>query len=199
MSQDPNDGTVTADDGLPRCWWCGSDPTYVRYHDEEWGRPVHDERALFEKVSLEGFQAGLSWLTILRRREGFRAAFADFDPGVVARFGPSDVERLVTDQRIIRHRGKIQAVIGNARALLALHEQGRSLEELVWSHGPGSRPRPRRIVDIPTRTVESTALAAELQRAGFSFVGPTTMYALLQSMGVVDDHIDGCHRATDET
>lgn len=191
----PDGGLRRHLDGAVRCWWCGTDPEYVAYHDREWGRPVHDERALFEKICLEAFQAGLSWLTVLARRDALRAAFADFDPAVVAGFGPDEAGALLEDPRIIRHRGKIEAVITNARAVLALRDAGRSLTELVWSHAPADHRRPRRIDDIPTRTAESTALAAELRGAGFVFVGPTTMYALLQAMGIVDDHLDGCHVA----
>ncbi|MET4639460.1 DNA-3-methyladenine glycosylase I [Mycetocola sp. 2940] len=180
-------------DACPRCAWVGSDPEYQRYHDEEWGTPLLGDRAVFEKISLEGFQAGLSWITILRRRQAFRTAFADFDIDAVAAMTPDDVERLVLDASIIRHRGKINAVIGNARVT---RELGESLSELVWSFRPApGRPRPARLSDIPAVTPESSALSAELRRRGYRFVGPTTMYALMQSAGLVDDHVAGCWRA----
>lgn len=189
------DDLVTGTDGRRRCGWCGTDPDYVAYHDDEWGRPVHDERRLFEKLCLEGFQAGLSWLTILRRREGFRAAFAGFEPAIVAGFGDDDVERLLVDARIIRHRGKIEAAIANARRLVAMQEDGESLDDLVWSYAPPARPRPATMAEVPASTPESTALSAELRRRGWRFVGPTTAYAFMQSMGLVDDHLDGCEVA----
>jgi DNA-3-methyladenine glycosylase I len=186
---------VEGADGKLRCAWSVSSPEYITYHDDEWGYPLKDERRLFEKICLEGFQAGLSWITILRRREGFRAAFDGFDPAVVAQYGEADVARLLGDERIIRHRGKIEATIGNARALLALDEP---LVELVWSFAPepGSRPRPASFLDVPAVTAESTALSKELRKRGFRFVGPTTMYALMQSAGLVDDHVTGCWRAS---
>ena len=185
---------VEGADGRLRCAWAVSSPDYIAYHDDEWGYPLKDERRLFEKICLEGFQAGLSWITILRRREGFRAAFDGFDPAVVAEYGEADIDRLLGDERIIRHRGKIEATIGNARALLALNEP---LVELVWSFAPetGSRPRPSSFLDVPAVTPESTALSKELRRRGFRFVGPTTMYAMMQSAGLVDDHVAGCWRA----
>jgi DNA-3-methyladenine glycosylase I len=190
----PDGGLVRHHDDLVRCWWCGEDPAYVVYHDTEWGVPVHDDVRLFEKLCLEGFQAGLSWLTILRKRPAFRAAFAGFEPSVVAGFGEADVARLLGDAGIVRHRGKIEATIGNARAYIALREDGTTLDELVWSHAPDSPPAPRAIADLPASTPESTALSRELKRRGFRFVGPTTVYAFWQSMGVVDDHLVGCHR-----
>jgi DNA-3-methyladenine glycosylase I len=180
-------------DGVVRCPWAGDDPLYVAYHDEEWGRPVHDETRIFEKLCLEGFQSGLAWITILRKRPAFRSAFAGFDPDVVARFGDRDVERLVADAGIVRHRGKIEAAIGNARATIAMHERGETLSELVWSVRP--EPRRARLVsldDIPAVTPESERLARELRARGFRFVGPTTAYAAMQSLGVVDDHLLGC-------
>jgi DNA-3-methyladenine glycosylase I len=184
---------IVGTDARSRCAWVGSDPEYQRYHDEEWGTPLLGDRAVFEKISLEGFQAGLSWITILRRRHAFRAAFADFDIDRVAAMTPDDVERLVQDATIIRHRGKINAVIGNARITLQL---GEGLSDLVWSFQPASgRPRPTRLSDIPAITPESAALSAELRRRGYRFVGPTTMYALMQSAGLVDDHVAGCWRA----
>ena len=190
------DGLREGADGVVRCWWCGDDPTYVAYHDDDWGRPIHDDRALFELLCLEGFQAGLSWITILRKRPAFRAAFEGFVPEVVAGYEAPDVERLVGDAGIIRHRGKIEATIGNARALLDLHSAGQTLDELVWSMGaPASHPRPAAIAEIPGTTPEATVLSKQLKKLGFRFVGPTTVYAFLQSAGVVDDHLVGCWRA----
>jgi len=176
---------------IVRCWET-ADPLYNAYHDEEWGRPVATERGIYERLCLEGFQSGLSWLTILRKREAFRAAFAGFDPELVARFGDRDVERLLGDAGIVRHRGKIEATIANARETLALREAGRPLHELFWSHRPADHSRPRSAVDWQARTAESTALSKELRRAGFRFVGPTTAYAAMQACGVVNDHIDEC-------
>jgi DNA-3-methyladenine glycosylase I len=178
------------DDGRRRCWWGGSTPDYVAYHDREWGRPVTDDRGIYERIVLEGFQSGLSWLTILRKREGFRAAFAGFEIEAVARFGERDVKRLLADAGIVRHRGKIEAAIANARAAAALDA---GLADLVWSHAPsGRRAAPRRLADLPAVTPESTALSKELKRRGFRFVGPTTAYALMQACGLVDDHLEGC-------
>ncbi|MFM7247542.1 MAG: DNA-3-methyladenine glycosylase I [Actinomycetota bacterium] len=180
-------------DGVPRCPWAGDDPLYVRYHDEEWGRPVTDETRVFEKLCLEGFQAGLAWITILRKREAFRAAFDGFDAARMARYGDADVARLVADAGIVRHRGKIEAAIGNARALMALHAAGGSLAELVWSHAPATPgPAPRSMADVPAQTAESAALSRALKAHGFRFVGPTTAYAAMQALGVVDDHLAGC-------
>jgi DNA-3-methyladenine glycosylase I len=170
-----------------RCWWGSSAPEYVAYHDEEWGRPVHDSRALYEKLSLEAFQSGLSWLTILRKRENFRAAFAGFEIERVAAFGEQDVARLMADAGIVRNRAKIDATIANARAAIDL-----DLSELVWSFAPEPRPRPRTSAEIPAATTESTALSKALKKRGFRFVGPTTVYAMMQACGLVDDHIDGC-------
>ena len=176
---------------MTRCFGDG-DPLYERYHDEEWGRPVHDERRLFEKLSLEAFQSGLSWITILRRRETFRAAFADFDPERVAAFGPRDVERLLADPGIIRNRAKVDATLANARATLALREAGESLAEVVWDHRPEPRPAPVSFADVPATVPESAALARLLKRRGFRFVGPTTLYALMQACGLVNDHLASC-------
>lgn len=184
---------VVGADGRARCWWCGHDPEYVAYHDHEWGRPVHDERRLFEKLLLEGFQAGLSWLTILRRREGMRQAFAGFDPERLAAFGDEDLARLLTDPRIIRNRAKVEAAIANARRYLELRESGATLAELVWGFAPAPGPSPHTRADIPATTPESAALARELKRRGWRFVGPTTVYAFMQSMGLVDDHLAECH------
>lgn len=183
---------ITETNDLVRCFGDG-DPLYAEYHDQEWGREVHGDAALLERMVLEGFQSGLSWLTILRKREGFREAFAGFDPGAVAGFDEEDVERLMGDAGIVRNRRKIEAAITNARATLALQESGRSLDAVVWGHRPGeARPRPQAWEDVPAQTVESAALAKELKSLGFAFVGPTTMYALMQACGLVDDHIAGC-------
>jgi DNA-3-methyladenine glycosylase I len=176
-------------DGLVdgRCWWGSSTPEYIAYHDEEWGRPVRDSRALFEKLSLEAFQSGLSWITILRKRENFRAAFAGFDVERIAAFGEADVARLMADEGIVRNRLKIDATINNARAALDV-----DLAELVWAFAPDPRPRPPTPADVPALTPESTALAKELKKRGFRFLGPTTVYAMMQACGLVDDHIAGC-------
>ncbi len=174
-----------------RCWQT-SDEGYARYHDEEWGRPVRDERGVYERLCLEGFQSGLSWLTILRKRPAFRQAFAGFDPDRVAAFGETDVERLLGDAGIVRHRGKIEAAIGNARATVALRETGEPLHELFWSHAPAARPAPRSLADLLATTPESETLAKRLRGAGFRFVGPTTVYAAMQACGVVNDHIADC-------
>lgn len=175
-----------------RCW-SSADPLYNAYHDDEWGRPVRDERGLLERLCLEGFQSGLSWLTILRKRDNFRAAFADFDPEQVARFGEKDVERLLGDAGIVRHRGKIEAAIANAQGTLTLREQGTLLHELVWSHRPEEPRAPRSAADWQSTTPESAALSKTLKRAGFRFVGPTTVYAAMQACGVVNDHLLTCH------
>jgi DNA-3-methyladenine glycosylase I len=175
---------------LVRCW-TSSDPLYDAYHDEEWGRPVRDERGLYERLCLEGFQSGLSWLTILRKREGFRAAFEGFDPDRVARFGPRDVERLLADSSIVRHRGKIEATIANARATVALRE-ATPLQELFWAYAPERHAAPRTQADWHGSTPESRALAKELRRCGFRFVGPTTVHAAMQACGVVNDHLVDC-------
>jgi len=174
-----------------RCFG-GGDPLYAAYHDDEWAVPVHDEHALYERISLEAFQSGLAWITILRKRPAFRAAFAGFDPQVVAGYGDDDVARLLADAGIVRNRAKIDATIANARALLALHESGRTLDDVLWSHAPDPRPRPRTWADVPARTPASTALAKELKSLGFRFVGPTTAYAAMQACGVVDDHLADC-------
>jgi DNA-3-methyladenine glycosylase I len=175
-----------------RCW-TSNDPRYDEYHDLEWGRPVTDERGLLERLCLEGFQSGLSWLTILRKRENFRAAFAGFEPEQMAKFGERDVTRLLGDAGIVRHRGKIEAAIANARGTLALREAGRPLNEVVWAHRPSPGKPAQSIYDLPSTTPESVALSKELKRAGFRFVGPTTVYAAMQACGVVNDHIAACH------
>jgi DNA-3-methyladenine glycosylase I len=178
-------------DPVVRCWDTG-DPGYVLYHDEEWGRPVRDERGIYERLCLEGFQSGLSWLTILRKRPGFRAAFAEFDPDRVATFGERDVERLLSDAGIVRHRGKIEAAIANAQATLMLRQAGRPLEELFWSYRPEGSRAPVSPADWPASTPGSATLSKELRTAGFGFVGPTTVYAAMQACGVVNDHLAGC-------
>ncbi|MEV5092002.1 DNA-3-methyladenine glycosylase I [Streptomyces griseoincarnatus] len=178
-------------DGLPRCPWALSAPDYLAYHDEEWGRPVHGDDALFERVSLEAFQSGLSWITILRRRPGFRAAFADFRIADVAAFTDADRERLLTDTGIIRNRAKIDATLANAR-VLAEWKPG-ELDTLIWSHAPEEPgPVPRTLADVPAVTKESTALAKTLKKQGLRFVGPTTAYALMQACGLVNDHLEKC-------
>jgi DNA-3-methyladenine glycosylase I len=181
-------------DGIARCAWVGDDDDYRRYHDEEWGVALHGDRALFEKLSLEGFQAGLSWITILRKRPRFREVFAGFEPAAVAAFGADDVERLMTDAGIIRNRAKIEATISNAR--LAQEMSDGELDALLWSFAPQPpRPRPTSFADVPAVTAESAAMSKSLRKRGFRFVGPTTMYALMQSAGMVDDHVEGCWRA----
>ncbi len=189
-------GLAPGPDGKRRCSWGLSAPEYVRYHDEEWGFPQADDVRLFEKICLEGFQAGLSWLTILRKREAFRRAFAGFDPERVARFGARDVARLLRDPGIVRHRGKIESAVNNARRALDLVGEVGSLAAHVWRFEPAPASRPRRITWAALRataaTPESTALSKDLRRRGFAFVGPTTTYAFMQAVGIVDDHLDGC-------
>jgi DNA-3-methyladenine glycosylase I len=191
------DGLISGDDGRARCWWCASAEDYVAYHDDEWGRPVRDDRRLFEKICLEGFQSGLSWLTILRKREGFRRAFADFDFERIARFDRRRVERLLGDAAIVRHRGKIESVVNNARRAVELAEESGSLAEYFWGFEPEPRARPKRVTRKALMglglTAESTALSRDLKRRGWSFVGPTTCYAFMQAMGLVNDHLEGCH------
>lgn len=177
----------------PRCRWATSAPEYIAYHDDEWGRPLHGEHALFERVSLEAFQSGLSWLVILRKRPAFRAAFADFDIDTVASFDDADVSRLLADAGIVRNRAKIEATIGNARAVRDAVPEG--LDELLWSFAPARSPRRRTFADVPSVTPESTAMARELKRRGLRFVGPTTAYALMQATGMVNDHVAPCWRA----
>lgn len=191
-------GILVGDDGLARCAWSGRDAEYRRYHDEEWGRPLHGDLPLFEKLSLEAFQAGLSWITILRRRTGFREAFDGFEPRRVAQYSAHDVERLMDDPRIIRNRAKILATISNAELTVELTEGSPgALDALMWGFAPPPRSsRPACLADLEATTAESTALSAELRGRGFRFVGPTTMYALMQSSGMVDDHLQGCWRAT---
>ena len=189
---------LVGDDGLARCAWAGRDSEYQRYHDEEWGTPLHGDRPLFEKLSLEGFQAGLSWITILRRRPTFRAAFRNFDIDAVAAFDEADVERLMADPGIIRNRLKVDATIANARVTQALvRERPGALDELIWGFAPSPRDHPpRSLAELPAVTAESTALSSALKKAGYRFVGPTTIYALMQSGGLVDDHVAGCWRSS---
>ena len=189
------DGLRAGADGLIRCWWCGDDPLYVGYHDDEWGRPVTDERELFEKLLLDGAQAGLAWITILRKREGYQRAFDGFDAERIAAYGDDDVARLLADPGIVRNRAKVAAFIGNARALLAMHEAGETLSELVWSHRPARHRRPRRPDGLPASTPAAEALSKALRARGFRFVGPTIVYAFMQATGIVDDHLAGCWRA----
>lgn len=183
---------VLGDDGVRRCRWGTSTPDYAAYHDEEWGRPVVDDIRLYEKLCLEGFQSGLSWLTILRKRENFRRAFKGFDPKRVARFGERDIDRLLADAGIVRHRGKIEAAIANARATLDVQHRYGSLAALVWSFEPRRRAAPKTFADVPASIPESKALSKELLRLGFRFVGPTTVYAAMQSCGLVNDHLSTC-------
>ena len=180
---------------LARCGWATSAPEYVAYHDDEWGRPLHGGTAMFERLSLEGFQSGLSWLIILRKRPAFRAAFAGFDPAAIARFDEADIARLLADTGIVRNRLKIQATVANARAVLELDT---ALDELLWSFAPATHRRPATLAEVPAVSPESTAMAKELKRRGLRFVGPTTCYALMQAAGLVDDHVQTCWRATAE-
>ncbi len=182
--------------GISRCFWCGDDPVYVTYHDTEWGFPVRDDTRLFEKICLEGFQSGLSWLTILRKRENFRNAFQGFNLATVAAFTPRDVNRLLHDVGIVRHRGKIESTINNARRALELVAEAGSLAEYFWTFEPTQASRPK-IIDLATlrsltKSAESTALSKDLKTRGWSFVGPTTCYAFMQAMGLVNDHLEGC-------
>lgn len=188
------EGARVGEDGLARCWWAGSTPDYTAYHDLEWGVPVHGETALYERLTLEAFQSGLSWLTILRKREAFRQAFVGFDADVVAGFDGADVERLMDDPGIVRNRLKVNAAITNARAVVGLREHG-GLDALVWSHAPDRHVAPLTQAQVPATSPESVALAKALKRHGFVFVGPTTMYAAMQACGLVDDHVAGCHRS----
>lgn len=184
---------VIGEDGLARPPWAATDPLLRDYYDTEWGMPVRDERGVYERLSLEAFQSGLSWATILRKRPAFRAAFADFDPDVVAAYGERDVERLMGDAGIVRNRRKIEATITNARATVALRREG-GLPELVWSHRPAATPAPRTLAEIPTTSPESMALSRALKARGFRFVGPTTMHALMEALGIIDTHLVDSHR-----
>lgn len=196
MSAEPPtaSGAVAAPDGHPRCPWALSTPDYLDYHDREWGREVHGDTAMFERLSLEAFQSGLSWLTILRKRPAFRSAFAGFDPPAVAAYDEHDVERLLADTGIVRNGAKIRATVHNAGRVVELDG---GFSDLVWSFRPEPRPRPRALAEVPASTAESTALAKELKRRGFRFVGPTTAYALMQATGLVDDHLVDCRRPDD--
>ncbi|CAN5827675.1 DNA-3-methyladenine glycosylase I [soil metagenome] len=187
---------AVGDDGIARCWWAAGDPLYRAYHDDEWGRAIRDDRGLFERISLEAFQSGLSWLVILRKRPGFRAAFADFDIATVAEFDDADRKRLLADAGIVRNRAKIDATIANANATLDLHASGTSLTDLLWSFAPPARSAPTSFDDVPAITDESTAMAKGLKRHGFRFVGPTTCYALMQAVGMVNDHLADCAART---
>lgn len=184
------------DSNIQRCFWCGDAPDYTAYHDNEWGFPVTDERTLFEKISLEGFQSGLSWLTILRKREGFRNAFANFDAAQVAHFTPKDVERLLQDTSIVRHRGKIESVINNAKRLHEMRDEFGSLAAYVWRYEAASESRPseltREALMQMSKSPESIAMSKDLKKRGWSYVGPTTLYAFMQAMGLVNDHTDDC-------
>ncbi|MGX1597522.1 DNA-3-methyladenine glycosylase I [Dietzia maris] len=186
-------GTVLCEDGLRRPPWAARDPLLREYYDTEWGVPVRDEAGLFERLVLEGFQSGLSWVTILRKRPAFREAFAGFSPDAVAAFTEDDVARLMSDERIVRNRRKIDAAIANARAVVALRSEG-GLGELIWSYRPETTPQPRTMEEVPSRSPESEALAKELKRRGFSFVGPVTIFALMEAIGVVDTHLVDSHR-----
>jgi DNA-3-methyladenine glycosylase I len=184
---------VVGADGVPRCPWGSGDPVNLAYHDTEWGMRVSGEAAHLERLTLEAFQSGLSWLTILNKRDNFRAAFGGFDADVVAAYDQGDVERLMADAGIVRNRRKVDAAIANARATVELREQG-GLEDLIWSFRPEPGPAPRTTADVPTTSPESLALSKALKKAGFAHVGPTTMYALMEAIGLVDDHLEGCHR-----
>lgn len=187
---------VTDEAGVARCAWSAGDAEYRRYHDDEWGVPLHGDRPLFEKLSLEGFQAGLSWITILRRRPTFRRAFADFEIDVVAELTPADVERLMLDTGIIRNRAKIEATISNARVTREfVRDDPGALDRMLWSFAPDRRARPPGAGEVPAVSTESTAMSTALRNLGYRFVGPTTLYALMQSSGMVDDHLEGCWRA----
>jgi len=189
-------GLVLGEEGLARCWWGASTPDYAAYHDEEWGWPVRDDVRLFEKICLEGFQSGLSWLTILRKRENFRNAFAGFDHHKVARFNQRSVERLLKDAGIVRHRGKIESTINNAKRAIEMEDEFGSLSAYFWEHVPPRSERPRKMTRAAlgklSKTPTSTALSKDLKRRGWTFVGPTTVYAFMQAMGLVNDHLEGC-------
>ena len=185
-------GVAPGPDGRLRCWWCLGAPEYVEYHDLIWGRPMHGDRELFEMLVLESFQSGLSWLTVLRKREGFRSAFEDWDVNRIAAYGEPEIERLLGDAGIIRHRGKIEATIANAAATVALHEAGETLDDLLWGFAPEPAEAPRSGSEMLPTTPESKALARELKRRGFRFVGPTTAYSLMQAAGFVNDHLAYC-------
>ena len=186
------DGLITGSDGKKRCWWCGDDPLYMDYHDNEWGKPVYDDVRLFEKICLEGFQAGLSWITILRKRENFRAAFDGFDFNKVRHYTEADVERLLGNEGIIRHRGKIEATINNAARAVELVDEAGSLSNYFWAYEPKNHKRPTDVSQIQPKIDVSVAMSKDLKKRGWKFVGPTTCYAFMQAMGLVNDHIVGC-------
>jgi DNA-3-methyladenine glycosylase I len=191
------EGLFAADDGVARCQWCQASEAYRHYHDHEWGFPVTDDRRLFEKLCLEGFQAGLSWLTILNKREAFRAGFSNFDAEQIARYDEADVKRLLADAGIVRHRGKIESTINNARRVIELRAEFGSLSAYVWGFEPRQADRPRRFtweaLRAATSSPQSVAMSKDLKKRGWSFVGPTTVYAFMQAMGLVNDHVEGCH------
>lgn len=186
------DGLIKGADNKTRCWWCGDDELYVYYHDTEWGKPMHDDIRLFEKICLEGFQAGLSWLTILRKRENFRAAFDGFDFTVIRTYTKKDVQRLLEDSGIIRHRGKIEATINNAQRAIELIEECGSLDQYFWSYKPDSHIQPKSKQDVQATSEISIAMSKDLKKRGWKFVGPTTCYSFMQAMGLLNDHIKGC-------
>lgn len=190
-------GLIKGDDGKTRCWWHGNDPEYLRYHDEEWGYPVSDDIHLFEKICLEGFQAGLSWLTILRKRDNFRAAFDNFDFKKVSRYSDKKIEKLLKDAGIVRHRGKIESTINNAKKVQEIIQEFGSLAAYFWQFEPDPKNRPKKCdyktLSALTKTPESIAMSKDLKKRGWSFVGPTTCYAFMQSMGMVNDHLEGCY------
>jgi DNA-3-methyladenine glycosylase I len=196
LAKTPHDGLATGSDGASRCFWCAGDALYESYHDREWGFPVRDDVRLFEKICLEGFQAGLSWITVLRKREAFRRAFHGFEPERVARMNARSIERLLGDPSIIRHRAKLESAVNNARRALEVIEERGSLAAYLWSFEPDARERPERItwpaLGKLTESPASRALSKDLRGRGFSFVGPTTMYAMMQAMGLVNDHLEGC-------
>jgi len=191
-------GLLKGPEGKHRCVWCGDDPEYIRYHDQEWGNPVTDDTRLFEKICLEGFQSGLSWITILRKRENFRKGFAGFDIKKVAKFTEKDVKRLLKDAGIVRHRGKIESTINNAKRALELQKEKGSLAAYFWSWEPDAKARPKKLDYATLKTLGKTdislAISKDLKKRGWSFVGPTTVYAFMQAMGMVNDHLEGCHR-----
>jgi DNA-3-methyladenine glycosylase I len=195
LGASPSPGIAVGEDGVPRCWWAGTDALYRQYHDTEWGRPIDNDARLFEKLCLEGFQAGLSWLTILRKRENFRAAFAGFDPAAVARFSAPDIASLMGDAGIVRNRAKIESTINNARRCADLIEEFGTLARYVWNFEPDPdarrAPDHARLMEV-TKSAESVAMSKDLKRRGWSFVGPTTVYAFMEAVGLVNDHLEGC-------
>lgn len=194
MTKKLADGLPRDETGVVRCWWCGDDPLYTNYHDTEWGRPVLDDSRLFEKLCLEGFQSGLAWITILRKRENFRESFHGFDIQRIAKYTKRDINRLLKNEGIIRHRGKIEATINNARRCLELQDEVGSLAAYVWSFEPEAKDRPRKVTreSLPTLTPDSQAMSKDLKKRGWKFIGPTTVYAFMQAMGLVNDHLTGC-------